>query len=66
MKTKIYDMLYFIGSIIILLALWQVVTIVTKNEIPSPFKTLAVFGEMLKNPFYDNGPNDKGFGVQLI
>jgi nitrate/nitrite transport system permease protein len=66
MKNKIYNTLYFSGSIVILLGLWQVVTLATKNEIPGPFKTLAVFGDMLKNPFYDNGPNDKGIGVQLI
>jgi nitrate/nitrite transport system permease protein len=65
-KNKIYDMLYFIGSIVILLAIWQISTIATKNEIPGPFKTMGVFVEMLKNPFYDNGPNDKGIGVQLL
>jgi nitrate/nitrite transport system permease protein len=66
MKNNIYNFIYFLGSVLILLALWQCATLVTKNEIPSPMKTLVVFGELLKNPFYDNGPNDKGIGIQLL
>lgn len=65
-KSLIFNVLYFMGSIAILLGIWQIITWTTKSEIPGPYKTLIVFGEMLKNPFYDNGPNDKGIGVQLI
>lgn len=57
--------LYFLGSMLILLAIWQLVTFVTKSEIPGPVATWTVFSEMLAEPFYDYGPNDKGIGLQL-
>ena len=57
--------LYFAASMLILLAIWQLVTFVTKAEIPGPVATWTVFSEMLSDPFYDYGPNDKGIGIQL-
>ncbi|MBC7892806.1 MAG: nitrate ABC transporter permease [Sphingobacteriaceae bacterium] len=57
--------LYFLGSMAILLAIWSLVSLVTKNEIPNPAATWLVFREMLADPFYDYGPNDKGIGIQL-
>jgi nitrate/nitrite transport system permease protein len=57
--------LYFTGSIGILLAIWTGVSALTNNEIPNPVATWTVFYEMMKDPFYDNGPNDKGIGIQL-
>lgn len=56
---------YFLGSMLILLAIWQLVTFITKSEIPGPVATWTVFSEMLAEPFYDYGPNDKGIGLQL-
>jgi nitrate/nitrite transport system permease protein len=60
------NVLYFLGSIAILIGLWEVASFATKGEIPGALKTFKVFGEMLQNPFYDNGPNDKGIGIQLM
>jgi nitrate/nitrite transport system permease protein len=56
---------YFTGSMGILLAIWTLVSIITHNEIPNPAATGVVFFDMLKDPFYDYGPNDKGIGIQL-
>lgn len=56
---------YFLISMLILLGIWQLVTFITKSEIPGPLQTWAVFSEMLAEPFYDYGPNDKGIGLQL-
>ena len=58
--------LHFLGSMAILLGLWALVSLVTKNEIPNPAATWLVFREMLADPFYDYGPNDKGIGIQLF
>lgn len=58
--------LYFLGSMGILLGLWALVSVLTNHEIPSPAATWLVFREMLADPFYDYGPNDKGIGVQLL
>ncbi len=57
--------LYFLGSMAILLTIWSLVSLVTKAEIPNPAATWLVFREMLADPFYDYGPNDKGIGIQL-
>jgi nitrate/nitrite transport system permease protein len=36
-----------------------------KSAMPGPFDVGAKIFEHLKRPFYDNGPNDKGIGIQL-
>jgi nitrate/nitrite transport system permease protein len=64
LKTLI-SFAYFLGSMVILLILWSLVSVFTKGEIPGPAATWVVFLEMLSDPFYDYGPNDKGIGIQL-
>ncbi len=36
-----------------------------KSAMPGPLDVGAKLFEHLKRPFYDNGPNDKGLGIQL-
>lgn len=36
-----------------------------KSAIPSPLDVGATLLADLRNPFYDNGPNDKGLGIQI-
>lgn len=36
-----------------------------KSAMPGPLDVGAKLWEHLKHPFYDNGPNDKGLGIQL-
>jgi nitrate/nitrite transport system permease protein len=38
---------------------------VRHNGFPSPAQFLQVAARRLRHPFYDNGPNDKGIGIQL-
>jgi nitrate/nitrite transport system permease protein len=52
-------------SAVLLLAIWQVASLFTE-DLPGPVRTLPVLLQMLRNPIYDNGPNDKGIGVQLL
>lgn len=42
------------------LASWQV------SEIPGPAATFTELRKLLASPFHDNGPNDKGIGLQLL
>lgn len=37
-----------------------------KARLPSPSEVAVLAFKELKNPFYDNGPNDKGIGIQLV
>ena len=36
-----------------------------KSAMPGPLDVGAKLWEHIKQPFYDNGPNDKGLGIQL-
>jgi nitrate/nitrite transport system permease protein len=45
---------------------WALVSYISKNQLPGPVSTLKVLFEMISNPFYDNGPNDKGIGLLLM
>ena len=45
---------------------WSVLSFYTKEALPGPTATLKVLYEMLSDPFYDYGPNDKGIGLQLF
>lgn len=36
-----------------------------KSAMPGPLDVGAKLVELLRRPFYDNGPNDKGVGIQL-
>jgi len=48
-----------------LAGIWYVVSLITKGELPTPMATFQVMWELLKDPFYDYGPNDKGIALQL-
>jgi nitrate/nitrite transport system permease protein len=51
----------------VFLAVWQALTGLTPpgKGLPGPLAVAATAAEMLANPFYNNGPNDKGIGLQL-
>ena len=36
-----------------------------KSAMPGPLDVGAKLWEHIRRPFYDNGPNDKGVGIQL-
>src|SRR3954465_13915241 len=36
-----------------------------KSSMPGPLEVGAKLWEHMRRPFYDNGPNDKGVGIQL-
>jgi nitrate/nitrite transport system permease protein len=38
----------------------------TQAHVPGPFEVFERAAEELSSPFYDNGPNDKGIGLQLL
>jgi nitrate/nitrite transport system permease protein len=66
MKKQLLSIVYLLSGFAVLFAIWQLGSIFTKGELPSPFKTMAVFFQMWSDPFYDAGPNDKGIGIQLL
>ncbi len=48
-----------------LIGFWALTSYVTNYEIPTPLATWVVFRDLLADPFYDLGPNEKGIGLQL-
>lgn len=56
---------YTLLGFIILLGIWQAVSLITKGELPGPVATSVVFWELVSDPFYDYGPNEKGIALQL-
>lgn len=53
-------------GLIIFCGFWSLLAYYTKDALPGPIATLKVLYEMLADPFYDYGPNDKGIGLQLF
>jgi len=49
-----------------LLVGWHFVSLITKGELPGPVATSVVFWELISDPIYDYGPNDKGIALQLL
>lgn len=59
------SILYSMSAFAAMICVWSVISVIAGQDLPGPIETLKVFVELLKNPFYDNGPNDKGIGLQL-
>lgn len=56
---------YNIIGFLILVCGWHVVSLITAGELPGPVATSTVFWELVSDPLYDYGPNDKGIALQL-
>jgi nitrate/nitrite transport system permease protein len=56
---------YTLAGFALLFVFWAVVSAATGYQLPGPLAVLKVLWQLLSNPFYDNGPNDKGIGIQL-
>ncbi|SHG57169.1 nitrate/nitrite transport system permease protein [Chryseolinea serpens] len=57
-----YNLLGFVG----LIGFWYFISLITKGELPGPKATSVVFLELISDPFYDYGPNEKGIALQLF
>jgi nitrate/nitrite transport system permease protein len=49
----------------LLLLLWEVLCSSPTSSLPAPSTVISDTWELIANPFYDNGGNDKGLGWQL-
>jgi nitrate/nitrite transport system permease protein len=50
----------------LLVGIWAVVSIGTKNSIPSPWETWQQAVVLFSDPFYRKGPNDQGVGWNVL
>lgn len=53
-------------TFLLVLALWSFLQTQIAPELPTPSQTWEHAVQLLSNPFYDEGPNDKGIGWQLL
>ncbi len=49
-----------------LLLIWQVAASQTGSSLPPPTQVFAESGELIFNPFFDNGGTDKGLGFHVL
>jgi nitrate/nitrite transport system permease protein len=54
-----------LGTLVVALGVWWAISIAAGKGFPTPLTTVKVLWELVRNPFYDAGPNDKGIGLQL-
>ena len=59
---------YSVLLAVVFLAAWQAAVVGNKpgKGLPGPAAVARTAVEMLANPFYNNGPNDKGIGLQFL
>jgi nitrate/nitrite transport system permease protein len=50
----------------IMIGLWALVSNTLAGFLPGPLQTWTNSWELIRQPFYDGGPNDKGIGWQLL
>lgn len=65
MGRMLMNLAYSLVGFGALIGFWQLISIVTNGDLPAPLATFGVLWEMVKDPFYDLGPNDKGIALQL-
>ena len=66
-RERVRVICYSVLLAVIFLGIWQASVAGNKpgKGVPGPAAVARTAVEMLSNPFYDNGPNDKGIGLQL-
>lgn len=64
LRSSGYSLAFGIGGFAGLFALWAMIASFSP-DLPTPAESLDALATMLESPFHDNGPNDKGIGIQL-
>src|SRR6185436_9986115 len=57
-----------LAILVVLLGAWELATsgaAGSRASLPAPSQVASYAAQELAHPFYDNGPNDKGIGIQL-
>ncbi|MEW6732861.1 MAG: nitrate ABC transporter permease [Acidobacteriota bacterium] len=60
------SLVYTLAGFGLLMVVWAIISAVTAYQLPGPLAVLKVFWQLVSNPFYDNGPNDKGIAIQMV
>ena len=60
-----WTLVYFFGGLALMGGIWELISQMTANEIPSPKDTWVVFKDVMQNPM-QNEPDVKGIGTKLF
>jgi len=53
-------------AFLIVIGLWALISHTVAAFLPDPIQTFVKSWNLIRHPFFDNGPNDKGLGWQLL
>ena len=53
-------------AFLIVIGLWALVSHALAGSLPGPLQTLTKSWDLIRHPFFDHGPNDKGIGWQVL
>jgi nitrate/nitrite transport system permease protein len=65
LKQILSQLMLVVASFTLLLLAWALIASISP-DLPGPSATLPELWKLISNPFYDNGPNDKGIGIQVM
>jgi len=65
LKTALRKTGFLLGSLAILVIIWELASRLSDQHLPGPISTLGVLWTIISNPFYNYGPNDKGIALQF-
>jgi nitrate/nitrite transport system permease protein len=67
-RERVRVVCYAVLLAVVFLAIWQAAVAGNKpgKGLPGPVAVARTAVEMLSDPFYDRGPNDKGIGLQFL
>lgn len=64
-KSWLSSIGWSLTGVAVVVVIWQLGATAAPG-VPKPMESFAKFFDLVSNPFYDNGPNDKGIGLQLM
>ena len=65
LRLRLASLGWALVGLAVVVALWHLASL-RSTDLPTPSETFAKVVELLRTPFADNGPNDKGVGLQLL
>ena len=65
-KLQIDAVVLPLVTFLIVLGLWALISHTVASYLPGPIRTFTRSWDLIRSPFFDNGPNDMGLGWQLL
>ena len=63
---KIDTVILPLVTFLVVIGLWALLSNTVASRLPGPVRTIMQSWDLIRSPFFDNGPNSKGLGWQLL